>query len=139
MVQRVTLEKTEKWAQEPIKEYTTDKGHCLYNVYTTTLQKGVPTEVSTGVIIPPVENRAVLILGNSHTNLNKNMKIKNKIIGGGELTLSCINYGESEIEINPLTKLTEFVVLKVSSGAPIVCDSLDETERGQRGFGSTGY
>lgn len=138
MVKTVVLEKNEAWAQLPVKERTTDRGYCLYNAYTTVLPKGKPVDVSSGLVLPELEERAVLVLGSPPTNLSRNVEVRSRIIGAGDLSCTCVNYGEDEAELGPLTRLAEFVVLKVAQGDPAVCEELGETERGQNGFGSTG-
>jgi len=138
MSQIVSFERKEQWVQTPIKEHSSDPGLSLYNAYTTVLPPGKPVEISTGVIFPEVEGGAALIMGRQHTNLNGNIAVEYDFTGTGELKCTCVNYGEEDFELAPLTKLTNMVVLKVGEGDPILCDKLEETKRGDRGFGSTG-
>ncbi|ELA41335.1 uncharacterized protein VICG_01575 [Vittaforma corneae ATCC 50505] len=138
MAETVPLEKSEKWAQLPAKERTTDRGYCVYNVYTAALPRGKPVVVSSGLIFPELKERAVLILGHPPTNLNRNVETRSRIIGAGDLSFTCVNFGENDIELDPLTRITKFVVLRVAQDEPVVCEELDETERGHNGFGSTG-
>lgn len=139
MSELITFEKKETWVQIPHKEKSTDYGHVLYNAYTTTLLKGKPVEISTGVIFPERPGCVAFIMGKQHTDTNRNVAVNYNFAGAGELKFTCVNYGEDDVELLPLTKLTDFIVLKVAEGEPVLRDKLDETVRGERGFGSTGF
>lgn len=135
---KFVLEKKEPWVQRPEKESTDDVGYALYNAYTTTIPRGKCVELPTGIIFPETEGYVVFILGKLHTSLNKCLSVKRKFVGSGELSITCVNMGEDDVDLAPQTRLTEFVVLKVSQGDPILTHELDQTARGERGFGSTG-
>ncbi|KAM0681063.1 hypothetical protein GINT2_000846 [Glugoides intestinalis] len=137
MTSTILFRKKEKWAQEPIKESTSDSGFSVYSAYTTMLPRGKAKDCSTGIVINELEDKIVFVLGQAHTAFNKSIKVESGFISTGELSLRCLNYGESDFEINPLIKLSEIVILKTTGGDPIVCDSLDKTQRNDRGFGST--
>lgn len=138
MMREIPFTKKEKWAQGPVRESTARPGFGLYNLYSTTLHNGVPADVPTGIALSPLESRVLYIMGRPNSRFNKNIKIESDFVGEGEINLKCTNYGECSIEIDPLTKMTECVLLKVSGGDPVVCENLDETVRGTKGFGSTG-
>lgn len=138
MADSILFKKNEKWALEPVKESTSDCGFSVYSVYTTMLPRGKAKMCSTGIVINELEDKIVCVLGELHTAFNKSIKVESSFISTGELSFRCLNYGESDFEINPLIKLSEIVVFKVTGGAPIVCDNLDTTQRNDRGFGSTG-
>lgn len=134
----ILLSKKERWAQSPIKETQSTTGYQIFNMYTTLLPKGKKVAVSSGLIAPYLQDRLIFVLGVPPTEFTRNIEIHRNFISQGEINFKCVNYGECDFELNPLTKITNFVVLKVSKGNPIICDSLEESDRGDSGFGSTG-
>ena len=56
----------------------------------------------------------------------------------GEIKVILINLGEESLEITRGMRIAQMVFAPVTQGAWQVVDSLDETERGTGGFGSTG-
>ena len=57
----------------------------------------------------------------------------------GELKVALINLDSSKVfEVNPGDRIAQLVIQKVENVEWRVVDSLDETDRGQGGFGSSG-
>lgn len=56
----------------------------------------------------------------------------------GEIKVILINLGEEPLEITRGMRIAQMVFAPVTQGVWQVVDSLDETERGAGGFGSTG-
>lgn len=56
----------------------------------------------------------------------------------GELGVILINYGKEDFKINNGDRIAQMVVAKCEKATWQVVDSLDSTERGDGGFGSTG-
>ena len=56
----------------------------------------------------------------------------------GELKVILINLGEKEIEIEKGQKIAQIIFNRVESPKIIEVNELDETERNENGFGSTG-
>ena len=57
----------------------------------------------------------------------------------GELKVALVNLDPNNtFEVNPGDRIAQLVIQKVESVAWNVVDSLDETERGEGGFGSSG-
>lgn len=135
----VQVKKQEQWALLPIKEQGGSLGYGAYNLYSTMLHRGVPTRVSIGVTFEPRENSAILIVGSPPTEWNRSIEVKGELLGTGRgLEVTLVNHGDEDVEISPLTRVSTIVVLRTSGGAPTVVSELDLTERGERGFGSTG-
>lgn len=135
----VTVQKIEKWARIPAKSSEFSNGNTFQNAYTTSIQKGEASEVSSGIVFSDSAPTVALILGKSPSPKNKNLQIRKNFIGlKGELAVSITNCSDDVVELDPFTHLTDFVFLKASGGDPNIVDSLDSTERGYKGFGSTG-
>ena len=56
----------------------------------------------------------------------------------GPLSISLWNRSESEIDINPGERVAQLVVIRVNQVELDLVDEFTETERGNKGFGSTG-
>ena len=56
----------------------------------------------------------------------------------GEICVGVINQLKDEYTIQPDERIAQLVIMPVSLIAPVEAESLDETERGSGGFGSTG-
>jgi len=56
----------------------------------------------------------------------------------GEVCILLINHSDTEFVIERGMRIAQMVIAKVEQAELIVCDSLNETERGAGGFGHTG-
>lgn len=56
----------------------------------------------------------------------------------GQLFVGLINHGSNPVEITPGMRVAQIVVAPVVRAEIVEVDELDETERGDGGFGSTG-
>lgn len=57
----------------------------------------------------------------------------------GELGIILINFGSEAVEISQGDRIGQLVIAPVARAEIQVVEALDETERGERGFGSTGF
>lgn len=56
----------------------------------------------------------------------------------GELSVMLINFGDEEIEIEKGMRIAQMIIIPVTKVKVKVVSSLSKTERGSKGFGSTG-
>lgn len=56
----------------------------------------------------------------------------------GELKILLINLGENDFVVNSGDRIAQIIVSPVTTADFIITDSLSDTERGEKGFGSTG-
>lgn len=56
----------------------------------------------------------------------------------GEINIKLFNFSDKPFTINPYDRVCQLVVQKVELPSLEYVDQLDETERGESGFGSTG-
>lgn len=56
----------------------------------------------------------------------------------GEVIAPLINLGAEPFIVEPGMRIAQLVIAPVTHARVLLCDSLDQTERGQGGFGSTG-
>ena len=56
----------------------------------------------------------------------------------GEVGIVLINHGEESFVVQPLARIAQLVIAPVVQAQVKLCDGLEDTERGSRGYGSTG-
>ena len=56
----------------------------------------------------------------------------------GEIGILLINHGDAAVVIEPLQRIAQMVLAPVMQGDSRLVDTLDDTERGTGGYGSTG-
>ncbi len=56
----------------------------------------------------------------------------------GELLIVLANHGSADFEVKPGDRIAQFIIEKIILPQPVFVDSLDDTERGDGRFGSTG-
>lgn len=57
----------------------------------------------------------------------------------GEIGVILINHGAEPFVVKKNSKIAQLVIARVEQAAFVEVDSLDETSRGEGGFGSTGH
>jgi dUTPase len=139
MASKFEVSKTQENVILPFKAHGASLGHIIHSLYQTNLSPKQFIPVNTGITIAPVENRIAMVLRRMPDIANKHLEVRQDFIPfGKEIHIDVKNITSSEIELAPYTKLTKLVILKCSGGEPMIVDSLDDTERGNKGFGSTG-
>ena len=103
-------------------------------------RRGVPTGVY--VEIPPgyeaqVRPRSGLAMRHGITVLNAPGTIDSDY--RGEIIVPIVNLGDQPFEITPGMRIAQLVFAAVERVAFDLSSALSETERGEQGFGSTGY
>lgn len=108
-----------------------------------TLAPGVRILVPTGISIavPPgheaqVRPRSGLALEHGVTLLNSPGTVDSDY--RGELKVIMINHGQKPFVIRRGDRIAQFVIAQIANCELTVVDQLDQTERGERGFGSSG-
>ena len=109
-----------------------------------TLQPGARALIPTGLAISPESSGYVAILAaRSGLGIKKGISLSNGIgvIDSdyrGEICVGLINHGEEAFEVRRGDRIAQMMFMPVETANFIVCESLDETERGSGGFGHTG-
>ena len=109
-----------------------------------TLLPGERVRIPTGVAIAPETPDVVAVVaGRSGHGLKNGVTMANSIgvIDSdyrGEISVVLINHGSEPFEIRRGDRIAQMMFLPVETAQFLVCDELDETERGTGGFGHTG-
>lgn len=100
--------------------------------------------ISTGIAISlPGADVAALIFARSGLASKFGISLSNSVgvIDSdyrGEIKVSLINNSDTEFTVNPGDRIAQMMFVPIFAASFQVCDSLDETDRGTGGFGSTG-
>lgn len=128
----------------PSYAYPGDAGMDLRAIEHVTLAPFERALVSTGLAVAIPEGYAGFVQPRSGLAIKQGVTVLNTpgLIDShyrGELKVALINLDPHAIfEVNPGDRIAQLVIHKVENVAWNVVDSLDETERGEGGFGSSG-
>ena len=109
-----------------------------------TIAPGARALIPTGLSISPESTDVVAVIaGRSGLGVKKGVSLANGIgvIDSdyrGEIQVCLINRGDEPFEVRRGDRIAQMMFLPVLSAAFLPVDSLDETDRGTGGFGSTG-
>ena len=131
-------------AQPPRRAHPGDAGFDLCAAESARLEPGERAGVGTGIAVEIPEGSAGLVLPRSGLAARPGIAIVNApglIDAGyrGELRVLLLNTDRSEaFEIEPGDRIAQLVIVAVALLNPVEAQSLGESERGERGFGSSG-
>lgn len=127
----------------PSKAHPTDAGYDLYAVQTLTIQPGESALVGTGIAMAlptateaQVRPRSGIALKHQVTVLNAPGTIDADY--RGEVKVILINHGRVSFQIEKGMKIAQMVIAPVLATQLSEASSLDDTQRGEGGFGSSG-
>lgn len=132
-----------KDTQVPSYAHAGDSGMDLYATETVTLEAGQRALIGTGikVAIPSgyeaqVRPKSGLAIKHGITVLNTPGTIDAPY--RGEIKIPLINLGQESYQVEQGKKIAQIVFAKVTHATFEVVEELDQTTRGEGGFGSTG-
>jgi len=127
-------------AKLPIYSHPGDAGLDLFSVVDRDLRPGEVFAVPTGIQIAVPPGHAGLVWDKSGISLKGVHRLAGVIDAGyrGEVQVVLINLGPAPFAVRKGLKIAQLLVQPVTAVAVVESDSLDDTSRGQGGFGSTG-
>jgi dUTP pyrophosphatase len=133
-------------ARLPVRAHQGDAGLDLYAAEAVTVPPaGGRIDVGTGVAVEIPEGHAGLVLPRSGSARKHGITLTNApglIDAGyrGELRVLILNTDPAEpFEIAVGDRIAQLVIVAVSLAEPVEADALGESDRGERGFGSSGF
>lgn len=132
--------KLEPWAIMPTRAHDTDAGLDLYAVAYTVVPAHGSAIFDTGVHVQLPPFTAGFLKSKSGLNVKHNITSEGVIDVGytGSICVKLYNHGGIPYTINRGDKISQLVVVEIKIPHIQVVDELEETERGDAGFGSTG-
>ena len=139
----ISLRKLDKELPTPSRAHTGDAGLDLYARHPVRLEPGERTTVDTGVAVAIPSGHAGLVLARSGLASGYGIGVVNGpglIDAGyrGEIRVVLVNLGAQRVDIARGDRVAQLVIVPVVVVGIEVVESLEETERGEAGFGSSG-
>jgi len=139
----IKINKIKENAILPHYAHEGDAGVDLYSAENYVLRPGQITLVSTGIKLAIPKGYEAQIRPKSGLALNHGISVCNSpgtIDSGyrGEIGVITINHSKEEFKIEKGTKIAQMVFNKIEKAEFEEVKDLDNTKRGQNGFGSTG-
>jgi dUTP pyrophosphatase len=140
---KIHIAKIHEDAIRPHYVHPGDSGMDLYSIEDLTIASGETQLVHTGLKIAVPENYEAQVRPKSGLAFKHSVTVLNTpgtVDSGyrGEVCVILINHGREPFHIQKHTKIAQLVICPVVQAEIIEVASLDETARGEGGFGSTG-
>jgi dUTP pyrophosphatase len=118
-----------------------DAGFDLFTIEKITLQPGERTQVKTGIALAVPSGCVGLIWDKSGLSHTAGLKTLGGVIDAGyrgEVMVGIVNLGDTPHTFEAGEKVAQMLIQKIEQAMFAEVDTLDETERGDGAFGSTG-
>lgn len=132
--------KLDPGAKMPTRAHETDAGLDLYAMYKRIIPAGGSMCFDTGTHIEIPKGYTGFLKSRSGMNVNFGILGEGVIDCGytGSIMVKLYNHSKASVEIERGQKISQLVILPIATPELYEVDELDETERGNGGFGSTG-
>lgn len=128
-------------AYAPTRAHDTDAGLDLYSRERKIIPANGSAVFRTGVHVEIPEYCAGLIVSKSGLNIQLDVTSEGLIDQGytGEIVVKLYNNGHDDVLIMPGQKISQLVIFRVLYEPVEIVDEIEGGERGNKGFGSTGW
>ena len=132
--------KLDPGAYVPTRAYHKDGGLDLRSPESAIVFAGGSVCIDTGVHVQLPPGTAGLLVSKSGLNVKNNVTNTGLIDEDytGSIKVKLYNHGNQIVRIEPGQKISQLLIVPILRPDVEVVDELDETERGNNGFGSTG-
>ena len=132
--------KLEPWAFKPERAHGVDAGLDLFSPVDAYIEAGGSATIDTGVHVEIPFSCAGFLKSKSGLNVKHGITSEGVIDTGytGSVVAKLYNNSSKDYHIKRGDKITQLVVMLIGLPDVELVDSLEETERGENGFGSTG-
>ena len=127
-------------AKMPTRGHIADAGYDLYSRDDAIIFGGDSQRFDTGVHVQIPEGYVGMVKSKSGLNVQYGVQSEGVIDSGytGSIVVKLYNHGKAMVRIEKGQKISQLVILPIITPELEPVDSLEETERGNGGFGSTG-
>ena len=124
----------------PTRAHKEDAGLDLYARDTQIVSAKESAKFDTGVHIELPVGTVGFLKSKSGSNVKHGITSEGVIDAGytGSITVKLYNNSGFDYTVNAGDKISQLVILPIYTPVPVLVDELEETERGDGGFGSTG-
>lgn len=132
--------KLDDGAKRPTKAYEADAGFDLYTPYEFTVKAGESAIVQTGVHMVIPRGWCGLLVSKSGLYTKHDIQSTGLVDADytGGIVVKVTNHGMKDYHFDKGEKVSQIVILPVCDVVLDEADYLPETERGDKGFGSSG-
>lgn len=132
--------KLDSWGIMPTRAHDTDAGLDLYAERDAIVRPREPAIFDTGVHIQLPPNTAGMLKSKSGLNVKYGITSEGVVDVGytGSICVKLYNHSGVPYEVKRGDKISQLVIVPVVIPPITVVDELEDTERGDNGFGSTG-
>ena len=138
---KVVIKKVIPDAKIPSYANPGDAGMDLYSAEEIVLKPGNRHAIRTGIMMAIPQGYVGLIWDKSGRAAKEGLKTMGGVIDSGyrgEILVLTHNLGDKEVKIEKNHKIAQMLIQPINSVSFQESDSLDETQRGEGGFGSSG-
>lgn len=125
----------------PTRAHAGDAGLDLYAIEPVLIPVDSLRQIRTGIGMEIPDGYVGLIWDKSGLSQNFKLKVFGGVIDStyrGEIVVGLVNFGSGRYVIDAGQKIAQLLIQKIEPAKMIEVDSLEETARGEKGFGSTG-
>ncbi len=132
--------KLDENAMTPTRAHDDDAGYDLYSREAVWIRPHSRHTFDTGVHIAIPKGYVGMVKSKSGLNIKWDIQTEGVIDSGytGSIRVKLYNHGDTEMYISEWQKIAQLVIMPIITPELEVVDELEETERGDGGFGSTG-
>ena len=137
MIVNVTLD---DGAVMPHRAHSADAGYDLFSREDAVIYPNAGGIFDTGVHVAIPEGYVGFLKSKSGLNVKHSIQSEGVIDSGytGSIHVKLFNHGSKAVRIEKGQKISQLVILPIITPELELVDSLEDTERGANGFGSTG-
>lgn len=138
---RLLVKRHSPLAKIPTRGSAQAAGYDLYASEETVIPRGGRKVVQTGISLAIPENHYGRVAPRSGLATKHGIDVGAGVVDSdyrGLLGILLFNFGDADFTVNPGDRIAQLVLEQISTPQPEEVDSLDDTERGAGGFGSTG-
>ena len=140
---KVKFKKLDERAKRPEYGSENANGADLFALNDYTIERGKTVKIQTGIALELNDEYAGFIMARSGMACNRGLAPANKVglidtDYRGEIIVALHNHGEETQTVNAGDKVAQLVIIRLPQATFIEVEELDETKRGDGGFGSTG-
>jgi len=137
----IQVQKLHEAAKIPKFAHDNDAGMDLCSTEEVTIEPGDHTTIPTGIALAIPDGYVGLIWDKSGNAIKRGLKVLGGVVDAGyrgEIKIGIVNHGKEAHTFGVGDKVAQMLLQEVAHANFEEVDSLDETERGEGGFGSTG-
>ena len=141
MTTKVKIKKINDDAKIPSYAHGSDAGMDIYSVENLTVKAGEHAKMCTGIAMEIPDGFVGLVWDKSGISMNYGLKTLGGVIDSGyrgEVVIGVVNLSKEDYVVEKGNKIAQILIQKVESPEIKEVEELNDSERGEKGFGSTG-